>query len=42
MNLNNAFKPHVESFIAIYDVKGISRKNFSLEFMKKILPEAEK
>lgn len=42
MNMRNAFKPHVESFISIYDVKGLSRKNFSLAFFKKIFPECEK
>lgn len=34
MNIRNAFKPHVESFIAIYDVKGLSKKNFSMDFFK--------
>lgn len=40
-NIRKAFKPHIESHIAIYDVKGLSRKNFSMAFVKKAIPDLE-
>ena len=38
MNIRKSFKPHVDSHLAIYDMKGIGRKNFNLAFFKRTLP----
>lgn len=40
-NVRKAFKPHVESHLAIYDVKGLARKHVNIGLVKKIIPSLE-
>ena len=41
VNTRKAFKPHVESHLAIYDVKGLGKKNMNMGVLKKLMPELE-
>jgi hypothetical protein len=37
----SAFKPHIEEHVAIYDVKGLGKKNINMNMMKKAIPDLE-
>ncbi|CAI2367368.1 unnamed protein product [Moneuplotes crassus] len=40
-NMRKAFKPHVESHLGIYDMKGIGKKNVNIAILKKAIPILE-
>lgn len=37
----SAFKSHVEDHVAVYDVKGLGKKNVNMNMMKKAIPDLE-